>query len=949
MGLHFLYLLLLFSLGSFGQSVSAQYAFETIGVQNGLPGSKIKDFIQDQRGYYWVATEGNGLLRYDSYSLDGIDLESNSKSQLLNSIALDADSLLWGATENGFWKYAGFEIEEFKLPDEASVSKVFCIENKIYLSAKNGDFWAFADSTFNLLEIQNVKALAATKVGLVALSNNKIYQESKGKWLQVVGKRAYDIERAGDQWILATSDGVALYDLDWNFQYSLLKGSRVRDMDYRKGQLLFLTNKELYLSSLNDVGQLIQLKSGAEVQKASKVYIDNFQNKWLVQGGELLKLINEKASFYPSQLSSTSSIKFKNKIYSGSSSGPVVHNVNGESYLAKEIGFTLDMEEYKGKLYLATEQGLFSYDGQKFDYIPIADNQGGFIFCLKSSKDKLWIGTGNGIFCLEDSKLINISKTNDLEQLTIFDIQEADDKSVWFATYNNGFYKYDSQGWEQVLKIGNFYFDSLRYNSFSPISDDEMWIGTSNDGIYKLTKDSSIHFSPKQLQYAEVRSLITDNSSTLWSGSNKGLFSIKELGSGEWDIHLLSTNDGILGLSFSPNAIRKTEEGLLLSSSEGVQKLNFGMLESKHQVMISNMQLFYGDGPYSIYSFASTTSAFSNLPVNLSLPYDQNFINLKLSGLSSSNKGNIRYRYKLKPKNEDWIYTSDRREIVLANLDPAAYKLIVQSGDGLQNWSVPVHYTFRINQAFYKEWWFIAALILLIVGISLMVILDRVKRKRLREKLEADLVEMERKALRLQMNPHFVFNALDSISSFIFKKDPKQAVQYLNNFAKLMRLTLESSMEPLHPVETEVSILKNYLELEKLRFQSKFDYEIELDEEIDYDVGIPPMLIQPHVENAVLHGLKPRESGGKLKICFLLDGEFLICTITDNGIGREAAKKKGVRKDHRSMATQINIDRIALMKKAKSEGIDIQIIDLEDNKGNPSGTEVQIRLLADQL
>ena len=132
-------------------------------------------------------------------------------------------------------------------------------------------------------------------------------------------------------------------------------------------------------------------------------------------------------------------------------------------------------------------------------------------------------------------------------------------------------------------------------------------------------------------------------------------------------------------------------------------------------------------------------------------------------------------------------------------------------------------------------------------------------------------------------------------------------------------------------------------------FNSKFEYEIEIDEELDYDIGLPPMLIQPHVENAILHGLKPKEGNGYLHISFKLDGEMLCCTIEDDGIGREAAKKLPNRKAHRSMATKINKDRIDLLKRSMNEVIDLKIIDKYNQQGQACGTKVLIRLPAQEL
>lgn len=156
-------------------------------------------------------------------------------------------------------------------------------------------------------------------------------------------------------------------------------------------------------------------------------------------------------------------------------------------------------------------------------------------------------------------------------------------------------------------------------------------------------------------------------------------------------------------------------------------------------------------------------------------------------------------------------------------------------------------------------------------------------------------------------------------------------------------------MEHIHPVETEVSILKNYLELEKLRFGNQFNFEIEVDESIDYDVGLPPMLVQPHVENAILHGLKPKAVPGFLKISFELNNDMLCVIVDDDGIGRKAAKAIPNKKAHRSMATQINKDRLRLLKNSLSDKVDLEIIDKYTESGEATGTTVIIRLPAEEI
>ncbi len=186
------------------------------------------------------------------------------------------------------------------------------------------------------------------------------------------------------------------------------------------------------------------------------------------------------------------------------------------------------------------------------------------------------------------------------------------------------------------------------------------------------------------------------------------------------------------------------------------------------------------------------------------------------------------------------------------------------------------------------------------------------------ENLAARL-SLERRLLRSQMDPHFIFNALGNIQSMILQKDTIPAVSYLNKFAKLTRQILEQSRKETISLGEEIATLKNYIELQQLRLNNSFDYEIVCDESVEDDVLIPPLLIQPFIENAVEHGLKPKpkDEKGQLKINFsqMNDQKNLICTIKDNGIGLKASRKLKTNENHQSLSTTITDERLSKMQK----------------------------------
>ncbi len=201
-------------------------------------------------------------------------------------------------------------------------------------------------------------------------------------------------------------------------------------------------------------------------------------------------------------------------------------------------------------------------------------------------------------------------------------------------------------------------------------------------------------------------------------------------------------------------------------------------------------------------------------------------------------------------------------------------------------------------------------------------------------------------ALRAQMDPHFMFNALNSIQNFILSRDTVSAINYVSKFSKLMRQTMESSLEETITIEEEIALLKNYLDLEKLRFNNVFEYVFELDDEIDASyTEIPSMLLQPFIENAVLHGLRHKKSDGVLKVIFLYQFEHILCIIEDNGMGRErSAIINAGREGHKSHGSSVTANRLALLNAKSNTRTSVVYIDLYDESKAPRGTRVEITI-----
>lgn len=239
---------------------------------------------------------------------------------------------------------------------------------------------------------------------------------------------------------------------------------------------------------------------------------------------------------------------------------------------------------------------------------------------------------------------------------------------------------------------------------------------------------------------------------------------------------------------------------------------------------------------------------------------------------------------------------------------------------------------------------YLSLFILLAFGI-VFLIYNRLQLKKTLT-LQKELAEYEQKALHLQMNPHFVFNCLGSISSFIVQNGTDSAIKYLSKFSKLMRLTLEYSKESLIPIDKEIESLQNYLELEQLRFNNVFSFDIRKSGDIEDDMALPPLLLQPFVENAIIHGLIPKKESGQIAIDFSVEKETLVCTITDNGIGidKSQALKENLVNVHKSMALDITRKRLEMMEAYTAKTAQVSISETKNDNGETTGTKVVLRL-----
>ncbi|MEM9023423.1 MAG: histidine kinase, partial [Bacteroidota bacterium] len=326
------------------------------------------------------------------------------------------------------------------------------------------------------------------------------------------------------------------------------------------------------------------------------------------------------------------------------------------------------------------------------------------------------------------------------------------------------------------------------------------------------------------------------------------------------------------------------------------------------------------------------------------LRYDQNSIYLLFEAISFEHTP-VQIRCQLVGFDQDWQLPK-YDALQYTNLDPGDYRFLVQARAVGDPWGPLETISFHIETTYWKTWLFVLTVIvlgLLAVGSSFRL---WYRAQRRRTTLLIEKAQAEQRALRAQMNPHFIFNALSSIQDLVFNENRMFAVTNIALFARLMRKILAHSSRENVTLTEEIETLTLYLKLESLRFEDRFHFEISVAEGIDQDSRmLPPLFIQPFAENAIKHGLLNKQpAGGELLIHFRQQGGALLCTIEDNGVGRaQAAELRSQRNPaHRSFSTHSVTERIRLLNAQRTNRITLNIVDLYDADQQPSGTRIEL-------
>ncbi|WP_295120877.1 histidine kinase [uncultured Chitinophaga sp.] len=643
-------------------------------------------------------------------------------------------------------------------------------------------------------------------------------------------------------------------------------------------------------------------------------------------------------------------------------------NTNG---LMSHSVFSVRKDKVDGSLYVGQNGGMLS----RIDTFGRArqfnlDSTGGrnSVLSISPFKKDIMVGTDNNIFLIDritqrvkllqsihmvkdikvtpsgrirvaaDKKLITIedgsSKTIALGEMAMAVVCLGD--SAFYIGTNNGLY-YGTD--KKTPELANTTDVRLKQSIKDlEMIDGYLWVGTSDQGIY-LVKNNQVlkQFTSQENLASDIcQQLYYDGNGRLYVATNRGVSVIDT--KAQALVRNITSTDGLM--SDDIRDIHADGDTLLIATSNGLCYFNADNIpmDTIPPTIYLNA-IRYGDSAY--LPKANFTHLYES----------KGSFEVEFGAIAYDLPDLVDYQYNLSGDTLSWV-TTKSNIIPFPDLQPGNYQLYIRARKFRSDWGPAVTLNINILPRWYQEWWARGILVLLGVLGILVILRFIVRRIKAAEKRKTEynrrIAELEAKALTNQMNPHFIFNSLNSVQHLILEREEKQALNFLADFATLMRQMLNNSRKSFISLEDEIAFLTRYLELEKIRFASSFVYQFEIEEELkEYTVYIPPMLIQPILENAIKHGLAPKNGSGRLIVKMQLQNDLLYCAVDDDGIGWEQsnALKSNKLVKHESTAISVIKERLQIIKSFNGSIGKLEIIDkFKSGSGSKEGTLVVVRI-----
>lgn len=969
-----------FPFAGYGQSLLSEkslnletsFAIEIFNSENGLPQNSVIDIMQALDGYVWLSTN-NGLVKFDGLKFTVYNTQNapGLSSNAIIQIAQSADSVLW-------------------LLDDAG-----------NMSTYNGLVFAPFDREQTSLRVRSITADAS---GLIVFSTfqNDVYR-IRGLQIEFITRinqsELISVKRGPrNSLLMLTTKGFFVWENNTLVPYDDLSGGSVYSAAYDTDNAIWVCSSIGIFKITGTESDAINLPD-VDLKKPVKIYIARNNSKWFYSDNGLhLYEENEFTTFGEEQGLSSSAV---NKIFEDKEDNIWVGTQNaGLNKLRHKIFRCFSQED--GLINDGVAPILRRFDGSVW----VGNNCGGInkivqgkiikyeipenkcvISLMEDEEGFIWIGTyGSGVYKYVESKLIkHYNKYSGLYDEVVGSLVEDREHTVWAGTDKGvwtirgdtvrkfrgdiikskvNYILYDSrQQFWVATNSGLFLIKDIKSKSTEAVSgipagivrtvaEDStgtIWVGTGGSGLFRI-KDGKA-FSYKDLTGIlddEIFAIAEDGAHRFWLSSNRGIYAVMKQELNDYadgkiksvTVSYFDRKDGLktneFNTGFQPNFFRESDDKIWFPTIKGIAIVNRQLLHETGYTPMVRIESCRID---------NTDYILTN---GLIIPRTAKLIELSFTAPRLHHPDKVFFQYRLDGYDAGWSAPVNKRTVQYYNLKPGNYDFKVRL------WNNPASektVTISIPLPFWMSRWFIVSAYIAAVCVLGLIMYARLKYISRRQQQEAEISKnfaaLELKALQAQMNPHFIFNCLNTIKYFITTKNHDAANKYLGKFSKLLRMFLEHSKSTSITLDDEINLLRLYIELEQMRFYEGFNFHLQVESELDVkNIDIPGTLFQPFVENAINHGLVNLKQKGNLTITFKIENDYLVGIVDDDGIGRRAAMelKNQTNFNHTSHGVHLIEERIKTLNFIKNADIKMEVHDKVNADGTAGGTEVVIRI-----
>ena len=887
----------------------------------------------DEKNTIWIACE-DGLKKIDATTktITATALKRIADPQFV--IPFLMDHLIIGTRGKGLYDYnkklnTYKQIQPSFLPADTHFMGALADDNTLWIACAEG-----------LLNLNEAMSGILYNKGL-ALSDNKVDQLMCVKKFSAAFENSKLICGTYNKRLLLFNKNTHLFEYEWQSDFTNPDGyepSIIYNIYEDKKMLWLGTDRGLYQLNLENQQQqsyfIAALLTGNNKALVKKVITDKDDAKnlvWLIPWqpyyGIALYDLNQKK---------------------------IISEWNTSSSKTKKKYTDIFRSAHENYIIASTDSAIDFYNSTK-GFLKTLKINANILSVEEDETGNLWLGLASGIcYVNKKNNAIDYYKPpltgTDVERnsfggdFPVVAIKKGYDNLLWLAIGKYGLFSFD------IIQKKYFAHRQVYTGAFSTLNRCSDIVIKNKDSVWVSTMAGISCFIPSQnkfinydvsngLKSTYIYSLVKDDQNNIWGRGNADVFCFNTASKQIMGSKLNQQYD----ISCFLQKISIEKNNVLLGHEAGFTVFNANdFTKSIHDLptaIISNCKINNAE----IYFKRDSSNGFA-----LRLKYFQNQVNFDLNAIEYNFPEEVEYNYMLEGMEKNWTNAGNKRSVSYNHLAPGKYRFAFYvTNEHNKTSSKIVYCNFTISPAWWQYWWFWPLLAIIFSCTVIYIARSRIKKIRRKEEQQTavnkTMAELETKMLRSQMNPHFIFNSLNSIQKYIWENKEEDAAEYLANFAKLIRAILENSRKENVTLKEEMDVMKLYVDLEHRRSNGGFDYTIKADPNLfEKNIMIPPLIMQPFIENAIWHGLNKKDEKGNLLIKVFEEDAKLICVVDDDGVGRNQ-KKESISAEQKSLGINITQQRIEKLMETTGKYAHINIKDKTKN-GIAIGTTVTITL-----